>query len=170
MPYIPLTVFANQPQTTVTSGGTTAPTAGTVETWTVNSSASFPAVEIGAQQFHVADPAANSELITVQNISGAVWTVQRGAESTTPVSHVAGFTVTQVVSAGDLQNLQYPPWQFPVQRYGAQGDGKIGTGGTGTSGTATFTDAGASFVNAAAPAGDVGKYIVINQGTGSSSS
>src|SRR5258707_7877468 len=31
----------------------------------------------------------------------------------------------------------------------------------------SFTDAGASFVNAAAPAGDVGKYIIVNQGTGS---
>lgn len=167
MAFVPLPVFGNLPQTTVVSGGTTAPTAGTVETWTVNSSASFPGVKYGAQSIHVSDPAANSELITVQGISGSTWTVARGAEGTVPVSHAGNFTVIQVVSAGDLQGLQYPAWQFPVQAYGAEGDGKIGTGGTGTSGTSTFTDAGANFVNAAAPAGDVGKYIVINQGTGS---
>lgn len=35
-------------------------------------------------------------------MSGTTWTVTRGAESTTPVAHTAGFTVVQVVSAGDL--------------------------------------------------------------------
>lgn len=59
-------------------------------------------------------------------------------------------------------------WQFTPENYGGTGDGKIGTGGTGTSGTSTFTDSGASFVNATAPAGDVGKVIVINQGTSGS--
>ena len=170
MPFIPLEVFANNPSTTVSSGGTTAPASGTQETWTVASSGSFPAVELGAQQFHVADPVQPSEMITVQNISGTTWTVLRGAESSTPVAHAAGFTVTQVVTAGALTQMLYPPWQFLVQAYGAQGDGKIGTGGTGTSGTATFTDAGASFVNANAPAGDIGKVIIINQGTGSATS
>jgi hypothetical protein len=167
MPFIPLEVYANNPSTTVSAGGTTAPAGGTVETWTVASSSSFPPTELGATQFHVADPALPSEMITVANVSGTSWTVTRGAESTTPVAHAAGFTVVQVVTAGVLAGLAYPAWQFPVQAYGAQGDGKIGTGGTGTSGTATFTDAGASFINAAAPAGDVGKVIIINQGTGS---
>jgi hypothetical protein len=167
VPFIPLEVFANNPSTTVSSGGTTAPAGGTVETWTVASSASFPVVEIGAQQFHVADPALPGEIITVQNISGATWTVVRGAESSPVAAHAASFTVVQVVSAGDLAGLQYPPWQFPVEAYAAQGDGKIGAGGTGASGQAVFTDAGAAFINAAAPAGDVGKVIIINQGTGS---
>lgn len=172
MPFIPLPVFANNPSTTVSSGGTGAPGAGTSESWTVASSASFPAVELGATQFHVADPAQPSELMTVTNISGTTWTVTRGGaaagiDSTTPVAHAAGFTVVQVVSAGDLTQMQYPAWQFPVQAYNAQGDGKIGTGGTGASGQAVLTDSGASFVNAAAPAGDVGKVIIVNQGTGS---
>ena len=170
MPFIPLEVFANNPSTTVSSGGTTAPASGTVETWTVASSASFPAVDQGATQFHVADPALPSEMITVQAVSGTTWTVQRGAELSAPVAHAGGFTVVQVVTAGALAHLAYPPWQFPVQAYGAQGDGKIGTGGTGASGQAVLTDAGASFVNAAAPAGDVGKVIIVNQGTGSSTS
>lgn len=167
MPYIPLTLYSNLPQTTVTSGGTTAPASGTQETWTVNSSAAFPSVEYGATQFHIADASSawNSELITVSNVAGSTWTVTRGAEGTTPVAHLAGFTVVQVTSAGDLASLEYQPWQFPVQKYGAQGDGKIGSGGTGTSGTAVFTDAAASFVNATAPLGDVGKVIIINQGT-----
>lgn len=168
MSYIPQTLFANLPQTTVISGGTDAPAGGTVEVITVNASGSFPAVKYGAQQFHFSDPAANSELFTCQQVSGNTWTVIRGAEGTAPVTHAANFTIIQVVSAGDLASLEYPPWQFPVQAYGAVGDGKIGTGGTGTSGTSTFTDAGASFVNATAPAGDVGKYIVINQGAGGS--
>jgi len=167
VPFIPLEVFANNPSTTVSSGGTSAPAAGTAETWTVASSASFPAVEIGATQFHVADPALPSEMITVQNISGATWTVLRGAEGSTPVAHAAGFTVVQVVTAGALAQAYYPSWQFPVQQYGAQGDGKIGTGGTGASGQAVLTDAGASFVAGNAPAGDVGKVIIVNQGTGS---
>src|SRR5215469_15274763 len=165
MPFIPLEVYANNPSTTVSSGGTTAPASGTVETWTVASSASFPAIELGATQFHVADPALQSEMITVQNVSGTTWTVLRGAESSAPAAHAAGFTVVQVVTAGALAAAQYPAWQFPVQQYGAQGDGKIGTGGTGTSGTNTFTDSGASFVSGTAPAGDVGKVIIINQGT-----
>ena len=168
MAFIPLEVFGNNPSTTVSSGGTTAPSQGTVETWTVASSASFPATELGAQQFHVADPSLPGEIITVQNISGTTWTVLRGAESTTTTAHASGFTVVQVVTAGALRQLQYQPWEFSVQAYGAQGDGKIGIGGTGSSGSSTFTDTGASFINAAAPAGDVGKVIVINQGTGNS--
>jgi len=78
--YVPLEVFANNATTTVSSGGTTAPTSGTQETWTVASSASFPVVETGAQQFHVADPALGSEMVTVVNVSGTTWTVIRGAE------------------------------------------------------------------------------------------
>jgi hypothetical protein len=168
MPYIPLEIYANNPSTTVSSGGTTAPAGGTSETWTVVSSASFPAPETGATQFHVADPALPSEIITVVNVSGTTWTVTRGAEASVPVAHTAGFTVVQVITAGVMASAQYPAWQFPVEKYGAQGDGKMGSGGTGASGQAVFTDAAAHFINATAPAGDVGKYIIINQGAGGS--
>lgn len=98
-------VFTNQASTTVSSGGTAAPVSGTVETWTVASSASFPAASNSATpptQFHVADEALISEIIAVTNVSGATWTVTRGAEGTTPVAHTSGFTIQQVVTAGFL--------------------------------------------------------------------
>jgi hypothetical protein len=100
-------IFANQPGTTVSSGGTTAPSSGTTEMWTVASSSTFPAASSGASpptQFHVADTAEgySGELILVTNVSGTTWSVTRGAESTTTVAHLAGFSITQVVSAGGL--------------------------------------------------------------------
>src|SRR5580700_8415934 len=97
--------FENFAVTTVTSGATDAPSGGTVETWTVTSSASFPAASTGVTQFHICDPAASSEIILVTNVSGTTWTVTRGAESTTPVTHSAGFTVIQDVTAGFLNSL-----------------------------------------------------------------
>src|SRR5260370_21667321 len=129
MAFIPLEVFANNPSTTVSSGGTTAPAAGTAETWTVASSASFPAVKYGAQQFHVADPAQPSEMCAVQAVSGTTWTVMRGAEASPVSAHASGFTVVQVVTAGDLAGLQYRPWEFPVSAYGPEGDREVGTRG-----------------------------------------
>ncbi len=95
-------VFANQAQTTVTAGGTTAPAQGTVQTWTVASSATFPAVSTGVSQFRVCDRAAPSEIILVTNVSGNTWTVTRGAEGTAPVAHTPGFTVFQDLTAGAL--------------------------------------------------------------------
>src|SRR5258708_1020385 len=104
-------------------------------------------------------------MCAVQAVSGTTWTVMRGAEGSVPVAHASGFTVVQVVTAGDLAGLQYRPWEFPVSAYGAEGDGKIGTGGTGASGQAVLTDAGASFVNAAAPAGDPRKFLLVQPPT-----
>lgn len=100
-------LFANQPQTTVSSGGTDAPSSGTTQTWTVTSSAEFPAASSSATpptQFHIIDtaPAAVSEIIAVTNVSGTTWSATRGAESTTPVAHSSGFTVQQVLTAGAL--------------------------------------------------------------------
>jgi hypothetical protein len=109
-------LWANPPATatTVSSGGTTAPAQGTSQSWTMAGGyASFPAANSSASpltQFHVIDPALPSEIIAVTNVSGATWTVTRGAEGTTPVAHVAGFTVQQVVTAAGLdQLLQGPP-------------------------------------------------------------
>jgi Hyaluronidase protein (HylP) len=107
---VAVTIYANQPSTTVTSGGTGAPPAGTPETWTVTSSASFPAASSAATpatQFHVADKASGftSEIVQVTNVSGTTWTVTRGAESSPTVAHAAGFAITQVVSAGDMGSL-----------------------------------------------------------------
>jgi hypothetical protein len=97
--------FTNQAATTVSSGGTTAPAQGTSETWTVASSASFPPASTGVNRFHVVDPASSvtaAEIIEVTNVSGATWTVTRGAEGTTPVAHSSGFTVQQVITALSL--------------------------------------------------------------------
>jgi hypothetical protein len=163
VPYIPLEVYANNPSGTVSSGGTTAPGGGTVETWTVTAAVAFPVCTLNAQQFHAADPALPSEIFTVNVCPGATgsqtWTVTRGAESTAPVAHAAGFTVVQVVSAGALAAMQYAPWQFPVGAYGAKGDGKQLADGVMSNGSATFTSATANFT-----AADVGKYIIVNIG------
>lgn len=105
---VALELFANLPSTTVTSGGTTAPAPGTVESWTVASSAAFPAASSTASppsQFHVADAAANTEIVLVTNVSGTTWTVTRGDEGTTPVAHNTGFTIYQVVTAGWLGGI-----------------------------------------------------------------
>jgi len=97
----------NQATTTVSSGGTTAPSSGTSETWTVVSSTMFPAAVTGTSQFHVVDAATGytSEIIAVTNVSGTTWTVTRGAETTTPVAHLAGFTIYQDVTTGFLGSL-----------------------------------------------------------------
>jgi hypothetical protein len=98
-----VTLFGNNPSTTATSSsGTSAPTAGTTETWTVASSAAFPAAVSGTSQFHIADPVQPTEIVAVTNVSGTTWSVTRGAESTTPVAHATGATYYQIVTGGDL--------------------------------------------------------------------
>jgi hypothetical protein len=123
--------------TTVTSGGTGAPSSGTSETWTVTSSAMFGAAATGVSQFHIADTATGmgTEMIAVTNVSGTTWTVTRGAESTTPVAHSAGFTVCQVVTAGFLTGLA--PLASPV----FTGTPAAPTQTTGDSSTKIATDA-----------------------------
>ena len=166
MPLAPMEIFTNNPSTTTTSTyGTTSPAGGTVETWTVTSSASFPAAKLNSTQFHVADPALPSEIITVANVSGATWTVVRGAEGTTPVAHATGATFVQVVTAGALQGAQFNPWQFPVQAYGAIGDGQLIADATIAGGAlTTLTSASALFTPA-----DTGKTIMVNGALGATS-
>ena len=96
---------ADRATTTVSSGGADAPSSGTQETWTVASSAMFGAASAGVSQFHVADPAAPTEIVAVTSVSGTTWTVTRGAENTTPVTHAAGFAVYQVVTTGWLGSV-----------------------------------------------------------------
>lgn len=102
---MPTELFANNAQTTVSSGGTTTPAAGVTETWTVASSTGFPVASNAASpstQFTVVDPAAQGELVRVTNVSGTTWTVIRGVEGTTPVAHSAGFTVAAIVTRWGL--------------------------------------------------------------------
>lgn len=104
MAYV-LTQFANQPLTTVTTGGTGAPASGTSEQWTVASSTPFPSASLSAipsTGFSVADTVATSEIIAVTAVTGTVWGVTRGSEGTIPVTHSAGFSIMQVVTADDF--------------------------------------------------------------------
>ena len=98
-------LFANQPFTTVISGGTDL----TSTSWTVSSSTPFPTAQTGISQFHISDTdtSAASEIILVTNVDPVtnVWTVVRGAEGTTPVAHEPGFTITQVLTAGWLNDV-----------------------------------------------------------------
>ena len=113
-------IYTNNATTTVSSGGTTASSGS--QTWTVASSATFPAAATGVSQFHVGDPAQPTELIVVTNVSSNTWTVTRGAESTTPVAHAQGFTVASVITAGGLNGLLS----------GASGPLAVTSGGIGT--------------------------------------
>jgi hypothetical protein len=114
-------IFANNPAGTVTAGGTGAPAAGTAESWTVNVTAAFPATALGVSQFHACDPAAPSEQFLVNTAPSGTgsktWSVIRGTEGTTPVTHSAGFTVQHVVSAGNVSQFSasarlLQPWNF----------------------------------------------------------
>jgi Pectate lyase superfamily protein len=105
---VALEIFANDGTAIVTSGGTTAPAAGTVESWTLVSS-TLPAVSSTATPpswCYITDQASDSEKMLVTNISGSTATVTRGADGTTPVVHTAGFTVNQVATRASLIALQ----------------------------------------------------------------
>lgn len=142
-----LEIFTDYGLTTVSSGGTTAPASGTTETWTVGSSASFPAASTPYTAFHVADPQLPTETVLVTNVSGTTWSVTRGADGTTPVAHAGGFTVKNVVSKGFLGGL--PQW-LNVIAYGAD-----------PSGTNDSTTAISNALNAAA----AGQVIYLPPGT-----
>lgn len=119
-------LFANLASTTVISGGSTAPASGTTETWTVSSSTGFPAASNSATpptQFHIADISVNSEIIAVTNVSGTTWSVTRGAEGTTPVSHAFGFRVYQVITASAFSQLKSLSWLNVVTQFGADPTG-----------------------------------------------
>jgi len=118
---VALEVFANDGTAIVSSGGTTAPAAGTVESWTLASS-TLPAVSSSAfppTQCYITDQANDSEKILVTNISGATATVTRGADGTTPITHTSGFAVNQVAVRASLQALQSPSWLNVVTQFGA---------------------------------------------------
>lgn len=103
-------VFTNDATGAVTSGGTTAPTAGTSESWTVTVSIAFPVATSGSTQFYVCDPALPTEkmLVTVApggTGAGQSWTVTRGADSTATVAHTSGFTIMQTATHATLANF-----------------------------------------------------------------
>lgn len=106
---------SNLGSATVSSGGTGAPAAGTVETWTVATAVDIPAASSGASpptQFTVVDAAMATnpglaEIILVTNVSGSTWTVVRGAEAigsngTTPVAHAPNWKALVSLTAAAL--------------------------------------------------------------------
>lgn len=114
-----LDLFANRASTVISSGGSDTPASGTSETFTVATvpgSASFPVASSAAVppvQFRIVDQAEPDEIMIVTNVGGTsnnTWTVTRGAEGTTPVSHSAGWTAQNIITAAGLDG-----------RYGALG-------------------------------------------------
>ena len=120
-------VYANDAETVVSVGGTSAAAGGSAETWIVATPGAFPAASSTAPRpttFHVADPAFPAEVVAVTDTSGPSWTVIRGAEGSTPVAHSPGFTVKQVVTAEVLASLRDAPAAFNVKtEFLAAGDG-----------------------------------------------
>ncbi len=119
--------FADNAAGTVTSGGTTAPASGTVESWTVTATGAFP-VATSLVQFCVCDPALPAEKVLVTIApggagSGQAWTVTRGTEGTTPAVHAAGFSVVEVVTAGVLARFDETDWVNAVTQFGADPTG-----------------------------------------------
>jgi len=123
-------VLVNNAATTVSSGGTDAPAAGTSESWTVASSAEFPAITTGVTQFRIQDPALPAEIMIVTAISGTTWTVTRGAEGTAPVAHAGNFTVDAVATAGGVRGYTAPSigWQPGATYQTPQPPGSTGFG------------------------------------------
>ena len=100
-------LFANNASATVSSGGTTAPAAGTSESWTLSGITGALAASSGATQMRIVDPAAPGEVMLLTNLSGTAATVTRAIEGTS-VAHAAGFTVKAVASASALSYLAAP--------------------------------------------------------------
>ena len=103
----PVELFANKVSTTVTSGGTDAPSAGTSQTFTVSTSTNWPAADSSTpSQFRIVDQAdthSPPEIMIVTNVSGTTWTVTRGAEGPqVPYAHAADWTAVPVLTAGAL--------------------------------------------------------------------
>lgn len=102
-------VLANYVEATVTAGGTTAPAAGTAESWTVTTAENWPTIALG-QQIRVMDKAdltvtSGYEIMIatpIANGTGVTWTVTRGVEGTAPKAHAADWTVVPATTAGGI--------------------------------------------------------------------
>lgn len=127
-----LDILVDATTATVTTGGTTAPAAGTVETWTVTCDSTWPTLLAG-QQYRVIDKkdlgnlvatgTGAYELMTVTaNVigTGVSWTVTRGVNGVT-YAHSSGWTVVPSPTADGLNgalasaSLDYVIW--PINGY-----------------------------------------------------
>jgi hypothetical protein len=86
--------FANKAITTLNGG-----IDGVVTSLVVNDPSKFPTLP----QFRIL---VESELMLVTGVSGSTFTVQRGSEGTTNVSHANGVTVTHILTSGALDSLR----------------------------------------------------------------
>ena len=134
-------LFESNLATTTIAAGADAAMQGAQETWVVASSVPFGDAQTGVSQFHVADPAAQTEMIAVTNVSSETWTVTRGAENTTPVEHAPGFSVVQVTTAGWLSAVATAIGDVPSLPVTVP---EGGTGGTALSAYALLTGGTAS--------------------------
>lgn len=93
--------------TATSSSGTSAPVAGIVETWTVNTlPADFPTLNIG-QHVRLIDQNAPSEIIQVTQMSPGATSIQvvRGVEGTTPIAHGSGAIYQSFVWTNAANNM-----------------------------------------------------------------
>lgn len=113
-------VLGNANTAEVTTGGTTAPAAGTSENWIVVEDSAltpFPTTDIN-QRFRCIDAldignllpcsAGNPtgfEVMLVRRVSSILWVVIRGAENTTPKTHAPNWTAVITETAAGLANL-----------------------------------------------------------------
>lgn len=113
--------FADAGLAVVSSGGSSAVAAGTIENWTVTAT-NCPVVLAGVGEFRVVDVADTSQqpevmvVTAASNGIGVTWTVIRGGEGTTPVTHLANFTVAPIVTSGVMQSFG----RKEMDRYPAQ--------------------------------------------------
>lgn len=109
-------VIQNAATAVVTVGGTTAPVAGTVETWTITGSG-WTVLAAGQvmrlMDFTDLDKTSGFEVMEATanaNGTGVSWTVTRGVEGTTPRAHAANWVVIPVLTAGALDGRYGPPY------------------------------------------------------------
>lgn len=134
----------------VTGSATTAPAAGTVESWTVSALGSgIPALTPGRSYSLVdatpgASTAQQAEIIRLTAADGpgdTSVTVVRGADGTTPVAHAASATFNLVVVARALARLWGKvPYVPDERRWGGPATDQVSAIATGVAGDASFNE------------------------------
>lgn len=140
-------VWANTPAGTVSSGGTTAPAAGTAESWTVDVTAAFAEASASADPatfWYGTDADLPGEIFLCTGCPGGTGSQSlsmiRGADGTTPAGHAGGFRLVQVVTRASLETLQaaavqVTPW-FTAKSGGyIQGQTSVSTSAALANGT-----------------------------------